>query len=80
MTLKLLLIVLGWCSVINLGLLTIWLLLFLIAHDFIYNLHNRWFKIPVETFDSIHYCGMLFFKIVILFFNIIPYLVLRIAL
>ncbi len=28
---------------------------FILAHDWMYKLHSRWFKIPVETFDAIHW-------------------------
>jgi hypothetical protein len=42
-------------------------------------MHSKWFKVPVETFNAIHYAGIAFFKITILVFNIIPYFALRIV-
>ena len=69
---------LGWCAVLNIGLLTWWSLLFLLAHDWMFRLHGRMFKISVETFNSIHYAGMAAFKIGIFFFNLVPYLALAI--
>jgi hypothetical protein len=71
--------VLAWCSVINIGLLLWWFLLFALAHDFVYRLHEKWFKLTVERFDAIHYAGMAFFKIGIFLLNIVPYLALRIV-
>ena len=71
--------VLGWCAVINLGLLLWWFLFFMLAHDWMYRIHGKWFKLPVERFDAIHYSGMAFFKICILLFNIVPYLAIRIV-
>ena len=71
--------VLGWCAVINLGLLLWWGLFFMLAHDWMYRIHGKWFKLPVERFDAIHYSGMAFFKICILLFNIAPYLAIRIV-
>ncbi len=71
--------VLGWCAVINLGLLLWWFSFFMLAHDWMYRIHGKWFKLPVETFDSVHYSGMAFFKICILVFNIVPYLAIRIV-
>jgi len=71
--------VLGWCAVINLGLLLWWCLFFMLAHDWMYRIHGKWFKLPVERFDAIHYSGMAFFKICILLFNIAPYLAIRIV-
>lgn len=69
---------LGWCSIINLGLLLWWVLFFMFAHDFMYRLHGKWFNLSVEKFDTIHYAGMAFFKITIFIFNVVPYLVLLI--
>ena len=69
---------LGWCTLINFGLLLWWFLWLLCAHDFVYRLHGRWFKMSQETFDTIHYAGITFFKLTVLMFNLIPYLALRI--
>ena len=71
--------VLAWCAVINIGLLLWWFLMFVLAHDFVYRLHGKWFKLTVERFDGIHYAGMAFFKIGIFLLNIVPYLALRIV-
>ena len=78
MTVDILLGVLGWSAVINIGLLLWWSLWILFAHDFVYRIHSKWFKIPVEKFDAIHYAGMAFYKITIIVFNVVPYLALRI--
>ena len=67
----------GWCSVINLGLLMIWFVMFRFAHDWIYTIHSRWFELSVTRFDSIHYAGMTFFKLFIFIFFLTPYLVLK---
>jgi len=79
MTLDILRGVLGWCAVINIGMLLLWFLFLAFAHDWIYRMHSKWFKIPAETFNAIHYTGIVFFKIVIFVFNIIPYFALRIV-
>ena len=71
--------VLAWCSVINIVLLLFWVLWLKFAHDFVYKIHGKWFKLSEEKFDSTHYTGMLFFKICIFVFNIVPYLALRIV-
>ena len=67
-----------WSAMINIGLLLWWLLFFIFAHDFIYRMHSRWFKISGETFDAIHYGGMAFYKICIFIFCIVPYITLLI--
>ena len=71
--------VLAWCTLINLILLAWWWLFFFLAHDWTYRMHSKWFRISVEQFDAIHYAAMAFFKIGLLFFNLVPYLSLRIV-
>jgi hypothetical protein len=70
---------LAWCSVINVGLLLWWVLWLKLAHDLVYRIHGKWFKLSVERFDAIHYAGILFFQICIILFNIAPYFALRIV-
>ena len=78
MTVELLRSTLAWCTVINFGLLLWWYLFFILAHDWMYRVHSKWFKLSVETFDAMHYGGMALFKLGILLFNLAPYFALRI--
>ena len=71
--------VLAWCSVINIGVLLIWWIIFMLAHDFVFRIHGKWLKLSVERFDAIHYTAMAFWKMGIFMFNIAPYLALRIV-
>lgn len=64
--------VLAWCVVINYVILFIWSGVFFFAHDWMYRMHGRWFKLSVETFDAIHYGGLSVYKIGILLFNLVP--------
>ena len=79
MTLEVIRDALAWCTVINWAILLWWFLVFSMAHDWMYRFHGKWFKIPVEKFDAIHYAGMALFKTAILLFNLVPYLALRIV-
>jgi hypothetical protein len=79
MTLETVRAVFAWCTAINLGLFIWWFLFFVWAHDWMYRLHGRWFKITVEKFDALHYAGMALFKMAILLFNLVPYLAMRIV-
>jgi len=79
MTLEIIRDALGWCIVINWILLAWWLLFFILAHDWMYRFHGKWFNLPVEKFDAIHYSGMAIFKTAIFVFNLVPYLALRIV-
>ncbi len=47
------------------------------ANDRIYELHRVWFRLSVEQFDAIYYGAMGIVKIMILVFNVVPYVVLR---
>ena len=64
--------VLLWCVGLNFLFLIIWVGLFVFAHDWGYRLHGRWFKLSVETFDSIHYAGIVAYEIGILLLNLVP--------
>jgi hypothetical protein len=79
MTIDLVRDLLLWCFVINMGILLWWFLFFALAHDWVYQIHGKWFKLSVDIFDTIHYAGMAFFKICIFLFNIVPYFALSIV-
>lgn len=71
--------VLLWCTVINMGILLSWWLMFVFAHDWIRRFHGKWFKLSTEQFDGIHYAGMAVFKILIFVFNLVPLIALAIV-
>ncbi len=79
MTLEIIRDALGWCTVINFGLLLWWFLFFTFGHDWTYRMHSRWYNLTADRFDTLHYAGITFFKIGIFFFNLAPYLSLRIV-
>jgi len=56
----------------NYAILIIWFGVFSLAHDWMYNLHSRWFSFSSETFDALHYMSMAIYKIRILSLNIAP--------
>jgi len=64
--------VLLWCAGLNYLILFTWFGAFVFAHDWLYRMHVRWFKLPVETFDAVHYGGISVFKIGILLLNLVP--------
>ena len=79
MTLEIIRDVLAWCSVINIILLLIWFIIFALARDWIYKMHSKWYKLSEDAFNTIHYAGIAFFKMLVLVFNIVPYLAIRIV-
>ena len=68
-----------WCAVINYGVLLVWFLFFILAHDWMHRLHGRWFRLSVEQFDALHYAAMGIFKLGIILLNLVPYIALRIV-
>lgn len=70
---------LAWSTVINYAIMIIWFVAFMGAHDWIRDLHGRWFKLSAEQFDFANYLGISIFKIGVLLFNLAPYLALRIV-
>jgi hypothetical protein len=71
--------VLFWCTVLNYGVLLVWFLFFLLAHDWMYQLHSQWFHLSRAQFDALHYAGRALYKIGILLCNLVPYIALRIV-
>ena len=61
-----------WCTVLNYAVLILWFGVFVFARDWIYRMHSRWFRLPADAFDTIHYTGMAVYKIGILLFNLVP--------
>ena len=78
MSIKLLTEFFMWSTILNAGILAIATLLSLSAGDFAYNLHKRWFPMSRETFGIIYYCFLGLYKIFIIVFNLVPWLVLLI--
>jgi hypothetical protein len=71
--------VLGWCAIINYGVLLWWFLVFRLAHNWLYHFHGRWFPMSLEEFNVVHYGGMAVYKIGLLLFNVVPWVALVIV-
>jgi hypothetical protein len=68
-----------WCAIVNYAVLFAWFLAFACAHQALYGLHARWFRLSLGQFDTIHYAGMTAYKIAVLSLNVAPYIAIRIA-
>jgi hypothetical protein len=66
-----------WSTVINYGVLLVWFAGFTFAHDWVYRMHTRWFKLSVETFDALNYLGVAVYKIGIMLLNLTPLIALH---
>jgi hypothetical protein len=59
-------------TLINYAIVTIWLFAFTYAHEALYCLHTRWFRLSPQDFDKIHYSSMAIYKIGVLLLNLVP--------
>jgi len=65
-----------WCTVINGALLVLSFLICAFAGDWVYRMHSRWFPISRESFNVAIYGFLGLFKMFVLGFNVVPYVVL----
>lgn len=68
---------LGWSSLINIGVLLYWALFMKFAPSLVYRYSKIWVDVSEAHFNAIHYSLMGAYKLGFIFFNIVPYLVLR---
>lgn len=68
-----------YCTIINFTLLWLWALFYLLPHAWWYRAARRMFQISAEQFDAINLAGILFYKMGVLLFNLVPYLALRLV-
>jgi hypothetical protein len=66
-----------WSGIINYGLLVVWALGFLLARKPLHRIAG-WFGLSSELADAMNYGGMMFYKLSIFLFFLIPYIALRI--
>lgn len=69
---------LAWSLAVNLLVLSVWFAAFRFAHDAIFRLHSRWFRLSVTQFDFINYAAMSAYKVGIILFNVAPLVALTI--
>ena len=65
-----------WCTIINGGILILMAMILLFAPDFAYRMQSRWIPITRQTFDVVYYATIGFFKVLVIFFNVVPWVVL----
>jgi len=67
-----------WCTIINSGLLMFWALIYMAAPDLVYRTQSKFFPISREKFEVIFYSLLGFFKMLVIVFNLVPWLALLI--
>jgi hypothetical protein len=63
-----------WCTIINGALLVLSFLICAYAGEWVYRMHSRYFSISREAFNVAIYSFIGLFKMVILVFNLVPYI------
>ena len=71
--------VLGWCTVINAAVLTLAALALVTAGDSIARIHSRMFGIDVGELPRLYFDYLGRYKTLVLLFNLVPYIALRIV-
>lgn len=67
------------CFLGGMVLLMVWFAGFAFAGDWIYQVHSRWFQIPRQSFDAIHYAGMAVTKIAIIVLFLLPWIAIKLT-
>jgi len=67
-----------WCTIVNLIMFMISIILIVLIKNFASNMHAKWYGIKAEKVKTAWYSVMAFYKIMIIIFNFVPYLVLEI--
>ena len=70
-------ILLGWCTAINIGILRFSTLMTTLTKSFAANLHSNLFQLDPASLPKMYFEYLGNFKILILVFNLVPYLALR---
>ncbi len=69
---------LGWCSIINIGMLMLSAILLVLFNDTILNIHIKMFNLDKKYLQQTYFKYLAQYKIIIIIFNIVPYFVLKI--
>ncbi len=69
---------LGWCTVINFGVMIISLLILLMIRDWASNFHAKMFGLDQAFVKQAYFQYLANYKIAVIAFNLVPYIALRI--
>lgn len=71
--------VLGWCTLINFGVLMLSSLALVFFRERLIRIHGRMFGLPVEQLGREYFRYLATYKVLVIIFNLVPYLALRIV-
>ncbi len=67
----------GWCTVINMGLLAVSTLAVITGQKTFSSIHARLFKLPASDLGGLYFSYIAGFKLLVIIFNLTPYIALR---
>ncbi len=67
-----------WCTILNTGLLVFSFLMLAYAGDFVRRMHGKWFPMSRERFNGVIYSFIGFYKILLITFNLVPWIAIEI--
>lgn len=67
-----------WCTILNGGLFVFWSTMVMLCPDLTYRTQSKFWPIPRETWNVVMYSFLGLFKIVLIAFNIVPWVALSI--
>ena len=79
MTVEMVRAVLGWCAVINFGLLMLSSILLIAVRGAVSRIHAKMFNLDEKYLSQAYFQFLAQYKIAIIVFNIVPYFALRIV-
>jgi len=62
------------CFVLGMALLLLWFFPCTLAGDWMYRIHAKWFDVTEHEVAVIHYSGLMFTKILVFLFLLLPYI------
>ena len=77
-TIEIMIEFLGWCSVINIGVLILSAVFIIIFNDTVVKIHTKMFEIDRKFIHQEYFKYLAQYKIIIIIFNIVPYFALKI--
>ena len=69
---------LGWCTLINIGLLCYSTVMIMLFGDFVKKIHGKLFRISESQLEITYFNFLGHYKLAILVFNLVPYCALKI--
>lgn len=69
---------LGWCTVLNFGLLIIIAACLSLLSGFVKGVHSSMYSVPEDQLDAIYFNYMANYKLLIFIFNLVPWFALKI--